>query len=109
MSGVALVACLFGGYRLHHSLTANIEQDAWIGWTEKDLLARLGKPDQSHAGRIRPDNETEPDDPRDRSPRTPVRTLVFKTRWGWLYIWLQPGGDGWACHESLWFGHNLRF
>lgn len=102
---VAVVAVLIGGARLLRSLTADVEANAWVGWSQGELVRRLGHPDESYDEDYNPLNAPRPVNP----PVEPRRTLYFKTRWGHLWIWLRPVDGRWVCYHSIWYRDGVVF
>jgi hypothetical protein len=46
---------------------------------------------------------------RPNPPSGPIRTLVFRTDGGTLWIWLELRGSEWVCFESCWFKDGVAF
>jgi hypothetical protein len=44
-----------------------------------------------------------------RLPMRPIRTLIFQTRDGTLWVWIQRCGNEWRCFESCWFAKGVVF
>jgi hypothetical protein len=42
-------------------------------------------------------------------PSGPIRTLVFRTGDGTLWVWLKKREDHWICFESCWFDDSVQF
>ena len=102
---VAAVAVLIGGVRLIRSLTADVEANAWVGWSQAELVGRLGRPAETYDEDFNPLNAPRPVNP----PTEPRRTLHFETRRGHLWVWLRPDGDRWVCYHSIWHGDTVVF
>ena len=107
---LAAVSCLGLWYWYHaqdyrlRSTSQSVEQGTWIGYTESDLLQRLGTPTAVRARYVEIGSETPP-----AMPPGPYRTLVYKGKTGVLYVWMHRRGKGYQCFDSLWFDEGVQF
>jgi hypothetical protein len=102
---VAVIGLLIGGVRLLRSQTTVVEANAWRGWSQAELVSRLGQPEESYNKDFNPLNAPRLVNP----PVEPRRTLYFRTRRGHLWIWLRPEGDRWVCYHSIWYRDGVVF
>lgn len=102
---VAAVAGLIGGARFLRSQMADVEANAWVGWSQAELVGRFGQPVESYNEDFNVLNAPRPINP----PVEPRRTLYFRTRRGNLWIWLQPADGRWVCYHSIWYHDGVVF
>jgi hypothetical protein len=78
----------------------NVLDDTLVGQSATQIQAAYGRPVQVWSGYRQLGL---------RSPRSlpahPIQTLIFRTKTGWLWIWLEQQGD-WTCFRSFW--HSKR-
>jgi hypothetical protein len=84
--------------------TPHVIDNALVGESEDAIIAAHGRPKLD-----RPAYEvlgfTEPRP----IPSGPIRTLVFRTDDGTLWVWLKEREDRWICFESCWFDDSVQF
>jgi hypothetical protein len=96
---VVLVVGQFCGFWLLHPFLSGGEVNAWVGWSQEELVRRLGQPEETHDGAYIPIKAVRTVNP----PDDPHRTLHFKTWWGrlHLWIWLRRVDGRWVCYRSI--------
>jgi hypothetical protein len=99
---VAVIALFLGGLRFVREQSKDVEEGAWVGWSRNVLTARLRRPDRIYGGNFAPAPEI-----RNSPPGT--ECLNYRTRRGYLYLWVKPGANGGVCYDSLWFRDGVRF
>jgi len=100
---VIVVAGLVGAWRAFAQRRVLIEEGKWIGWTEKQLVARVDSPTKSSNEYVCVGRESPP-----ALPAGPHRTLYYETKRGHLYIWLHRTNGTWVCFDSLWFAEGVQ-
>jgi hypothetical protein len=80
-----------------------VEEHTWVGYSEAALRKMLGQPQRVVAGYEKVGPKAMP------IPPGPYRTLIYEHPDGFLFVWLNDSGNGFACFDSLWFNRGVWF
>ncbi len=82
-----------------------MSHDGYVGQTEAQLRAAFGWPADDQEG-YHPLGLRGPAAPLAGGP---IRTTVYETKTGSLWVWLERRGGNWICFESEWVPNGTDF